>query len=166
MPRATIYTLRTGSALRQHPRHQRVTGLVVGGHHPLAVGDDPALALRPGDDAVDRLGQLVAADRLAVLARGQDRRLVDQVLQIGAGESRRLPRQTLDRDVLLERLAARVDLEDRQPALDVGAVEDHLAVEAAGPQQRRIEHVRPVRRGDDDHVRRASRTRPSRPGSG
>ena len=149
-----MLTLRTGSACGQHPRHQRVTGLVIGGHDPLAVGDDPALALRSRDDAVDRFRQLIPADRLAVLARGQDRRFVDQVLQIGAGESRRLPRQALDRDVLLERLAPDMDLQDRHPALDIGPVENHLAVEAPGPQQRRVEHVRPVRRRDDDHVRR------------
>ena len=41
------------------------------------------------------------------------------------------------------------------PALDVGPVENHLPVEPPGPEQRRIEHVRPVRRGDDDHVRAA-----------
>ena len=34
-----------------------------------------------------------------------------------------------------------------------GPVEDDLAVEAAGAQQRRVEDVGPVRGGDDDHVR-------------
>ena len=43
-------------------------------------------------------------------------------------------------------------LQDRQAALHVGAVEDDLAVEAAGAQQRRVEHVGPVGGGDDDHV--------------
>ena len=46
-----------------------------------------------------------------------------------------------------------MDLQDRLAALDVGAVEDHLAVEAARAQQRRVEDVRAVRRGDDDDVR-------------
>src|SRR4029079_13882841 len=46
-----------------------------------------------------------------------------------------------------------VDLEDLGPALHVGAVEDDLAVEAAGPQERRVEDVRAVGGGDDDHVR-------------
>src|SRR5437879_11288938 len=45
-----------------------------------------------------------------------------------------------------------MDLQDGQPALDVGPVEDYLAVEASGPQQRRIEHVRPVGGSDDDDV--------------
>ena len=55
-------------------------------------------------------------------------------------------------DVLVERLALGVDLEDREAALHVRAVEDDLAVEAAGPQQRRVEDVGPVGGGDDDHV--------------
>jgi hypothetical protein len=40
--------------------------------------------------------------------------------------------------------------EDLLAALDVGARDDDLAVEAARPQKRRVEHVGPVGRGDDD----------------
>ena len=45
-----------------------------------------------------------------------------------------------------------MDLEDLEPALHVGSVEDDLAVEATGPQQRRVEHVGAVGGGDDDDV--------------
>ena len=55
-------------------------------------------------------------------------------------------------DGLVERLALGVDLEDRHAALHVRAVEDDLAVEAARAQQRRVEDVRAVGGGDDDHV--------------
>ena len=79
-------------------------------------------------------------------------RLVDEVREVGAGEARRLARDVLDRDGLVERLALGVDLEDRDAALHVRAVEDDLAVEAARAQQRRVEDVRPVGGGDDDHV--------------
>ena len=51
-----------------------------------------------------------------------------------------------------QRLAAGVDLEDLLAALAVGAVDDDLAVEAAGPQQRRVEDVGPVGGGDQDDV--------------
>ena len=47
---------------------------------------------------------------------------------------------------------AGVDLQDLLAALDVGQVDDDLAVEAAGPQQRRVEHVGPVGGGDDDDL--------------
>src|SRR3546814_5645394 len=45
---------------------------------------------------------------------------------------------------------ARVDLEDLLTALDVGAGDDDLAVEATRAQQRGVEHVGAVGRGDDD----------------
>ena len=43
-------------------------------------------------------------------------------------------------------------LQDRNAALQVGAVKDHLAIEAAWAQQRRVKHVGAVCGGDDDHV--------------
>ena len=43
-----------------------------------------------------------------------------------------------------------MDGEDALAALHVGTVDDDAAVEAAGTQQRRIEHVGPVGRGDED----------------
>ncbi len=43
-----------------------------------------------------------------------------------------------------------VHLQDAEPAVDVGAVDHDAAVEAAGPQQRRVEHVGPVGGGDQD----------------
>jgi hypothetical protein len=45
-----------------------------------------------------------------------------------------------------------VNLEDLQTALHVRAVDRDLAVEAAGAQQRRVEDVGPVGRGDEDHA--------------
>ena len=43
-----------------------------------------------------------------------------------------------------------MDLQDLLAADEVGVRDDDLTVEAAGPQQCRIEHVGPVGRGDDD----------------
>ncbi len=63
-----------------------------------------------------------------------------------------LPGEDVEVDLRGQRLAAGVDLEDLLAALAVGAVDDDLAVEAARPQQRRIEDVRPVGGGDEDDV--------------
>ena len=41
-------------------------------------------------------------------------------------------------------------LEDLLAPLDVGPRHDHLAVEAPGPEQRRVEHVGPVGGRDED----------------
>ena len=51
---------------------------------------------------------------------------------------------------------ASVDLEDVE-ALGRGRhAEDDLPVEAPRPAQRRVHRVRPVRRPDDDHLRRST----------
>ena len=52
----------------------------------------------------------------------------------------------------VERLVARVDLEDRAAAADVRPVEHHVAVEAARAEQRGVEDVGPVGGRDHDHV--------------
>ena len=52
----------------------------------------------------------------------------------------------------VERLALRVHLEDLAAAVPVGPVDDDLAVEAAGAEQRGVEDVGPVRGGDQDDV--------------
>ena len=90
---------------------------------------------------------------LALAGAGrQQRRLVDQVGEVGAGEAGRLAGERVDVDALRERLAARVDLEDLRAALAVGAVDGDLAVEAARAQQRRVEDVGPVGGRDHDDV--------------
>ena len=55
-------------------------------------------------------------------------------------------------DAVGERLALGVHVEDRLAPVDVGPVDDDLAVEAAGAQQRRVEDVGPVGGGDQDHA--------------
>ena len=136
----------------QHVSHERVTRLVVGDDPLLLVGDDAALALRAGDDPLDRVLELHHVDGLLAVTRGQQRRLVHQVGQVGAGESGRASGQDLEVDVVTERLASGVDLEDLVPALEVGTVDHDLPVEATGAQQRRIKHVRAVGRRHDDDV--------------
>ena len=64
----------------------------------------------------------------------------------------RLGGEVVEVDLLRERLAARVDLEDLGAALAVGAVDHDLAVEAARAQQRRVEDVGPVGGRDEDDV--------------
>ena len=48
--------------------------------------------------------------------------------------------------------ASRVHREDRLAALEVGPVDDDLAVEATGAQQRGVEDVGAVRRREQDHA--------------
>ena len=106
------------------------------------------------------------SDRGLVLARGQQRRLVHQVGEVGAGETRRPRRHDLEVDVGRELHVLGVDAEDLFAPLHVGLVHQHLAVEAAGAEQGRVEHLGPVGRGHDDDRLASSRSRPSRPATG
>jgi hypothetical protein len=138
--------------VREQVPDDRVAELVVGGDQPLLLGHHPALLLGAGDHPHDPLLELVHRDLALRGAGRQQGRLVDQVREIRAGEARRLAGERVEVDLLRQRLAACVDLEDVLAALAIRAVDHDLAVEAARPQQRRVEDVRPIRGRDQDDV--------------
>ena len=131
---------------------ERVAHLVVRGDLPLLLREEARLLLGAGDHAHDPFLELVLADRLLAAARGEQRGLVDHVREVGAREAGRRGGEHVEVDLLVERLALRVHLEDLLAPLAVGAVDDDLPVEAARAQQRGVEDVGPVRRGDQDDV--------------
>ena len=90
-----------------------------------------------------------------VAARGDQRALVDEVAQVGADHARRRGREAIELDVVGERHRARVDLQDLDAAVLVGRVDGEAAVEAAGAQQRGVEHLGAVRRREHDDALRA-----------
>ena len=134
----------------QRRRHQRMAHLVVRDAAPFFGIEHAAFLLQPGDDALDRLGEIVEIDRRRVAPRRHDGRLIDQIGDVGAGEAGGHAGDDVEIDIRRELHLAHVDLEDLQPALAVGTVDQHLAVEAPGAQQRRIENFRPVGRGEQD----------------
>ena len=130
---------------------QCVSRLVVG-DDPLFLGiEHPAALLQPGDHLVDRLAEVALGDRLAARAHRQQRRLVDDVGQVGAGEAGRGARHLQQVDLRRQLHLRAVDLQDRLAARQVGLVHQHLPVEAPGPQQRGVQHLRPVGGAQDDH---------------
>ena len=131
---------------------ERVTHLVVRDHLALLLGEEPRLLLGAGDHAHDPFLELLLADHLVTAARGEQRGLVDHVGEVGAREAGSPGREHVEIDLLVERLALRVDVEDLLPALAVGPVDDDLPVEATRAEQSRVEDVRPVRGGDQDDV--------------
>ena len=124
--------------------------LVVGGDLLFLLADDPALAARAADHPVHRLFQGGAGDDGAVLAGGQQRRLVDDVGQVGAGHADGPLGQPVEIGVRADRLALGVHPQHRATARQVGVGHRDLPVEAAGPQQRRVEDVGPVGGRDQD----------------
>src|SRR5438552_1683156 len=113
---------------------------------------------------VDALGEVAAEeDLLLLLAEGDGPELLAHApladhlvrelvgaLEVVACKARRVPCEQLDVDVLGDRHPLRVSPQDALAALDVGPRHDDAAVEAAGAQQRRVEHVGPVGGGDQD----------------
>src|SRR6266542_3512346 len=126
--------------------------LVVRSDLALVLGEQARLLLGACDHAHDPLLELLLLDLLLAAAGGEQRRLVDEVREIGAGEAGRPGGECVEVDLRGERLALRVHLEDLAAAVSVGTVDDDLPVEAARAQQRRIEDVRPVRCSDEDDV--------------
>src|SRR5947208_131596 len=135
---------------REELGDEGVARLVVGRVPALLEADDHRLPLRPHHHLV--LGELEVdhVDAVLVLAGREEGRLVHQVLEVGARKAGRLAREQLDVDVLGDRHAAGMHAEDAFPALHVRPRHDHAAVEAAGTEQRGVEHVGAVRGGDQD----------------
>ena len=134
----------------QHRSDDRVAGLVIRGVLFFFLRHHERLALGAGDDAIDRFIAIAHVDHRFVAARREQRRFIQQVLEISAGETGRALSERVERDFFRQRLVLGVHREDRRAAFDIGAVDHDLAVETAGAKQRGIEHVGTVRRGDQD----------------
>ena len=146
---------------------QRVAGLVRGDDLALLRVDQPVLLRQAGDHAVDRLVEVAHVDRgLAACAppaarpRSPDWRGRRRRSRACAGRSPRgrRPAPASRPCMWTRRIASR--------PVAIGPVDQDLAVEAAGAQQGRVEHLGPVGRGEDDDALARCRSRPSRPAAG
>src|SRR5690242_3218508 len=106
-----------------------VTTFVISGELLFLIGHDAALALRAGDDPVDRFLELRHADGLLVAAGSEDRALVYQIGEVGARETRCDFGDDGQLDGLVERLALGVHFENRLAAVDIWGGQHDLAIE-------------------------------------
>ncbi len=127
-----------------------VARLVVGGDALFLVAQDEAAALLAHQHLV--LGVLEVAHVHGVLAHlgGLQGGLVDQVLQVRAREAGRALGDDVQFHAGGQGRAAGVHFKDALAAAHVGGGHHHLAVEAAGTQQGRVQHVGAVGGGDED----------------
>ena len=88
---------------------------------------------------------------LAIAGRHQ-RSFVDQVGQVGPHHPRSQAGHAPQVYIRTQSHVANVNLENRFAAVDVGPIDNHDAVESAGPQQRGVERLRPVGCRHDDHA--------------
>jgi hypothetical protein len=122
------------------------------GHGPLlirqqGIGAVPAAQQHP----IPGLGEVDRHDDVAAGPDGEDGRLVDQVGQIGPGEPGRPPGHHIEVDIGAELLALGMDLQDGPPFALGGEGDDDLAVEAARPEQGRVQGLGPVGGRHDHH---------------
>ena len=134
----------------QDVAHQGVTALVVGNRGALGLGHHATLALRTGNHALHRLLDLVHRDYGTMAAGSKQRRLVEQICQIGAGEANGHLGELLKLHILVHRLVLGMHAQDLLAALHIRTVDRDLTVKTTGTQQCRIQDVRTVGRSDQD----------------
>ena len=136
----------------QRKRNQRVAHLVIGDDLALLWIEKPVSPLLPGDHALDGIIEVGHRDCASAATCREQCGFIDQVGEVGSGEARRERRNRLDIDAWIELHFFHMHLENFNAALLVGAVDQHLPIEAAGTQQRRIEDFRPIGGGEDDEA--------------
>ena len=142
-----------GRGVTQCRRDQGVTALVVCGDLTLVLVHDARGTLRTSHDAVDCLVDSAVVNHVAVIAGGQQSRLVHDVRQVSTGEAGGALSNLSKVNGVSNRLACGVNAQDVFAALHVGGVHTNLTVKTAGTQQRRVQNVGSVRCSNDDDVR-------------
>src|SRR4029078_9230630 len=105
---------------------------------------------RTQDDLFERIEKVDLPHRLLLAARREQRRLVDEILELGCGEPRRRSSEGRKTRIRGERHAARVHAKNGLAAVAIWKVDDDAAVEATWPHQRTVEHIRLIRRAEHD----------------
>ena len=127
-----------------------MTAFMVG--HPatiIRIEHDPALNAK--DNLFHGVIEIDPRDRVAILARGEEGRLIDQVAQLGADQAGRNRRQFGQAHFRCQRHIARMHPQDGLATSSIRPLHCDPAVKAARTQQRGVKHVRTVRRRQDDH---------------
>ena len=126
-------------------------GFVVGGAPSISLAHDDA-ALGAQHELFERVTEVAHGHAVAASARGQQCGLVGEVREVRSDHPCAGRGEALERNVVRQGHPARVHLEDPAPAEGVGRLHRNAPVETAGAQQRGVEHVGAVRRGEHDHA--------------
>ncbi len=144
--------LRHRIGVRRERRHQRMPGLM-DGHRLFFLGQQHIGGIAPAqDDPVPGRVEVIGRQHAAPLPHGVDRGLVDEVGEIGAGEPGSRPRDHGQVHLRAEAFALAVHLQDLRPFPLGGQRHGDLPIEPSGTQQRRVEGLGPVGRGEDNHA--------------
>ena len=142
----------------ERPCGQGVSTLVVGRDLLLLLGDDLGGTAWSTNHAVGGFFQCIASDDVAVHAGGQQRGLIQHVLQVCAGHASGALGQRLQIHICGQRLALGVHAQDLLTAGQIRVAHGDLTVKTARAQQRRVQDVRTVGRGHEDHAFAVTKT--------
>jgi hypothetical protein len=84
-------------------------------------------------DLVIGLGKVAGSDRVSATARGVERGFIDQVGEVGSRKPWRVASDRVEVDVVRQRFVPGVHPQDGSPGRELGAVDQHAAIEAAWP---------------------------------
>ena len=127
-----------------------MTRFVMSYHLPLLFFEDHRFSFFAETNFVAGGLQVEESDLAGILLGAQERRFVDEVCQIGAGEAGGSLRDDIQSGVFLQdRSAFGVCLEDGSPALAVRIRNINLAIKSTGPNESIIKILRTVGGGDD-----------------
>ncbi len=129
-----------------------MAGLMVGDPLFLVGVHDSALAFQTDRAALDGLVEVDHGDMFPTDPCRQQGRLVDQIGQVRPRHARRQAGHAPQIDVRPEADVAHMDLEDSLSPEDVRTIYHHRPIEASRTQQCRIESLRPIGRGHQDHA--------------
>ena len=138
-----------GVGVLQELADHGVAALVISREFPGALAHDLALFLRPHLHLADGLLNLVRGDEALAVGHGHERRLVEQVFEIRAGEARGASCDGVEVHVIGQGLALGVDAQYGLAAADVRQTDIDTPVEAARAGQGVVEDVVAVRSRHD-----------------
>src|SRR6476646_12219850 len=113
-------------------------------------GAEHEWSLGAENDLLERVEEVFLMYLVLIATRGEERRFVHEVSQVRAGDAGRHRAELSQIDVWGERHVTRVHFQNGLAAFPIREVHDDTVIEAAGAEERLVEHVRLIRGGEDD----------------
>ena len=129
-----------------------MAGLVIGSVAALFFRHHHRAALRAHHDLVLGRLEIVHLDETLAATRSEQGGLIDQIRQVGAGHAGRAARQDIALHVRGNGHLAHMHHQYLFTTADIRQRHHNLTIKATRAQQRWIEHVGTVGRGDHDHA--------------
>ncbi|OQC01459.1 MAG: hypothetical protein BWX80_03363 [Candidatus Hydrogenedentes bacterium ADurb.Bin101] len=124
-----------------------MTSLMIGRYQFFFRTHDHAATGGTHHNTVFGIIQVLHCDLVRIIAGGKQCGFIYEVRQVRTGKARCAPGHNADVDFSVQRnlLIMDVNVQNILPPFDVRIRHDNLPIKTAGPQQRMVKHIRPVR---------------------